>query len=367
MKRLIPSPSTILSFTLGGLLLGSHLVFGFTEPAQLPGGGNVLPPLDTSATGQSKAGGLILNTGGASTGLIVDKGSVGIGTSNPSGIFDVQGATSSPLALFNQLGSGDIADFQSNGQSVFKVTKSGILLPRVTTAERSSSAPITGLFIYNTTTNQVEVFNGDFWMNMLGVISFAGSTTYTYTGGPDSFVVPQNTTKIFIEAWGAGGGGGGGAEMYNVYNFYAGGGGGGGAYASIIATTTPSATLSITVGSGGAGGAGDPGGSVGGAGGTGGSSGVAGLLTVPGGSGGGGAAGGSPGTGGITDVSGGVNGNNGSGSSGGNGGNGGSGGGLYTDGSAAGGGGGGGWGNRERGPRAGYGGNGARGKVIISW
>ena len=59
MKHLIPSPSTILSFALGGLLFGSHLVFGFTEPGQLPAGGNVLPPLDTSATGQAKAGDLL--------------------------------------------------------------------------------------------------------------------------------------------------------------------------------------------------------------------------------------------------------------------------------------------------------------------
>ena len=96
MKHLIPSPSTILSFALGGLLLGSHLVFGFTEPGQLPAGGNVLPPLDTSATGQAKAGGLIINTGGASVGFIVDKGSVGIGSSVPKGTLDITVATSSP-------------------------------------------------------------------------------------------------------------------------------------------------------------------------------------------------------------------------------------------------------------------------------
>ena len=90
------SVKTILAFTLGGLLLGSRLVFGFTEPAQLPGGGNVLPPLDTSATGQAKAGGLIINTGGASVGFIVDKGSVGIGTSSPSGTLGILGSGATP-------------------------------------------------------------------------------------------------------------------------------------------------------------------------------------------------------------------------------------------------------------------------------
>ena len=125
MKHLIPSPSTILSFALGGLLLGSHLVFGFTEPGQLPAGGNVLPPLDTSATGQAKAGGLIINTGGASVGLIVDKGSVGIGTNTPGGIFDVQGSSANPIAVLNQLGSGDVFAAQHNGNTVFNITNDG--------------------------------------------------------------------------------------------------------------------------------------------------------------------------------------------------------------------------------------------------
>ena len=108
MNRYLPSPSTILAFALGGLVLGSHLVFGFTEPAQLPAGGNVLPPLDTSATGQAKAGGLILNTGGAPVGFIVDKGSVGIGTSSPSGTLGIIGSSANPVAVLNQIGSGDI-------------------------------------------------------------------------------------------------------------------------------------------------------------------------------------------------------------------------------------------------------------------
>jgi len=39
--------------------------------------------LNIGSTGQSKAGGLILNTGGAATGLIVQSGNVGIGTTTP--------------------------------------------------------------------------------------------------------------------------------------------------------------------------------------------------------------------------------------------------------------------------------------------
>jgi hypothetical protein len=42
-------------------------------------------------TGQSKAGGLVLNTGGAAIGLIIDKGNVGIGTATPANKLEVAG------------------------------------------------------------------------------------------------------------------------------------------------------------------------------------------------------------------------------------------------------------------------------------
>ncbi|MBU1014838.1 hypothetical protein KKI17_00125 [Patescibacteria group bacterium] len=69
------------------LLLG--LVFvasAYTSPSDLPPGGNVAAPLNTSGTAQEKIGGLILNTGGAAYGLIVDQGRVGIGTVTPGGL-----------------------------------------------------------------------------------------------------------------------------------------------------------------------------------------------------------------------------------------------------------------------------------------
>jgi len=75
-----------------GLIFGLSLQFvqAWTEPSVAPPGGNVGAPLNTSNIGQTKAGGLMLNTGGgADYGLIVDdagnsnKGRVGIGTTNP--------------------------------------------------------------------------------------------------------------------------------------------------------------------------------------------------------------------------------------------------------------------------------------------
>lgn len=64
----------------------------FSEPGTTPPAGNAPAPLNTSTTAQSKAGGLILNTGGATNGLIVQSGNVGIGTLSPGYLLDVSGA-----------------------------------------------------------------------------------------------------------------------------------------------------------------------------------------------------------------------------------------------------------------------------------
>ncbi len=68
-----------------------HTVSAWVEPDQMPPGGNIAAPINTGNTGQTKTGGLILNTGGATLGLIVDRGLVGIGTNNPQATLDVNG------------------------------------------------------------------------------------------------------------------------------------------------------------------------------------------------------------------------------------------------------------------------------------
>src|SRR3989338_6585981 len=73
------------------LLIIADFVLGFSEPSSPPPGSNTPAPLHVGAAGQTKTGGLILNTGGASYGLIVDKGNVGIGTVNPSAKLEVSG------------------------------------------------------------------------------------------------------------------------------------------------------------------------------------------------------------------------------------------------------------------------------------
>lgn len=71
----------------------------WTEPTQTYPNGNVALPLNTSITGQSKAGGLILNTGGADHGLIVQTGNVGIGTADPYAGLEINMGATNRMAL----------------------------------------------------------------------------------------------------------------------------------------------------------------------------------------------------------------------------------------------------------------------------
>jgi len=63
----------------------------WVEPTAMPPGGNIAAPLNTGNVGQSKVGGLTLNVGGSTYGLIVQNGLVGIGTTAPGEKLEVNG------------------------------------------------------------------------------------------------------------------------------------------------------------------------------------------------------------------------------------------------------------------------------------
>lgn len=86
MITTLKSFSTYFLVLIVGFLFAiavSQVLAAFSEPTAAPPGDNASEPLNVSGTGQAKAGGLILNTGGAAVGLIVDQGTVGIGTVTP--------------------------------------------------------------------------------------------------------------------------------------------------------------------------------------------------------------------------------------------------------------------------------------------
>jgi hypothetical protein len=97
-----------------GLVLGISLQFvrAWTEPTVAPPGGNLGAPLNTGNLGQYKQGGLMLNTGGAPNGLIVQNGNVGIGTTSPSGKLHVSGNGPGTGVYFERSGKG--LSFDSN-------------------------------------------------------------------------------------------------------------------------------------------------------------------------------------------------------------------------------------------------------------
>lgn len=130
-----------LIILLVALFFVNMAVLAWQEPVQPPPQGNVSTPLNVGNVGQSKIGGLILNTGGAQVGLLIQQGNVGIGTTNPA--------------------SSALLDLTSQGK--------GLLLPRMSTAQRNAIAnPVAGLQVFNTTDREINYFDGNEWKSFIG-------------------------------------------------------------------------------------------------------------------------------------------------------------------------------------------------------
>jgi hypothetical protein len=63
-------------------------------------------------------------------------------------------------------------------------TTQGFLPPRLTTTQRDSiTTPVEGLTVWNTTNKQLEVYDGSYWRNMLGLLVSKIKVGDTYGGG----------------------------------------------------------------------------------------------------------------------------------------------------------------------------------------
>ena len=181
----------LVNFTASGsdaAVTGNVLKIGLTGALST---GTALNVTTAGASGY----GLRVNDDGTytdSTPFVVDyAGNVGIGTTSPGAKLDIGGATSTitntsgditiDSASNNISFSGDNLINITNGYFAGSVgigttgpdatsildltsTTKGFLAPRMDTTQRDAiSTPATGLMIYNTTTNQYNVFNGTIW------------------------------------------------------------------------------------------------------------------------------------------------------------------------------------------------------------
>ena len=96
-----------ISLCLGVFLFAAALqATAFTNPTSNPTAGNVDAPLNTGSIFQTKTGGVVLNTGGATYGLSVAQGNVGIGTLTPAFKLDVSGKIHATDDVCTDLGGG---------------------------------------------------------------------------------------------------------------------------------------------------------------------------------------------------------------------------------------------------------------------
>ncbi|MFH1781432.1 MAG: thrombospondin type-1 domain-containing protein [Patescibacteria group bacterium] len=91
MFQKIITQISILVLIIGSIFLANGLILAWNTPTAVAPGNNIATPLNISATGQSKAGGLIVNTGGAEVGLIVDQGEMGIGSDSSNIKLEIAG------------------------------------------------------------------------------------------------------------------------------------------------------------------------------------------------------------------------------------------------------------------------------------
>ena len=87
----------------------------WTPPTASPPGDNVASPLNTGSSAQSKIGGAIFNTGGATYGLLVPFGNVGIGTLTPVALFHVSNVVPT-IDLFRITAGSNVVVVNSSGK-----------------------------------------------------------------------------------------------------------------------------------------------------------------------------------------------------------------------------------------------------------
>ncbi len=90
--------------------------------------------------------------------------------------------------LSGTLGIGTISPNGSAALDISSTTK-GFLPPRMTTSERDAiTGLVEGLTVWNTTNKQLEVYDGSYWVNMLGKLVSTLKVGQSYGGGKIAYI-----------------------------------------------------------------------------------------------------------------------------------------------------------------------------------
>jgi hypothetical protein len=155
------------------------------------------------------------------------------------------------LSITHDLGNVGIGT--SNPQCKLHVNDTGaIIIPTGTTVQQPVNT-FAGMMRYNTTSSQLQFYNGLSWMNILltNNLSASGGNTTTDVSGYRIHTFTSSGTLYVLNSGGyaevlvVGGGGGGGWDV--------GGGGGAGGLIYVSSMFIPPGALTVTVGSGGPG------------------------------------------------------------------------------------------------------------------
>ena len=91
------------------------------------------------------------------------------------------------------VGNGTITPTSSSAILEASSTTQGFLPPRLTTTQRDAiTAPVEGLTIWNKTNTQLEVYDGSYWRNMLGILVSPIRVGDTYGGGKVFYIFNTN-------------------------------------------------------------------------------------------------------------------------------------------------------------------------------
>jgi hypothetical protein len=95
--------------------------------------------------------------------------------------------------ITNKLVVGSASETTSSAVLEANSISKGFLPPRMTNSERNAiSNPAEGLMIWNTTENEINVFNGSLWINMSGITNQTISVGMKYQGGIVIYVFTEN-------------------------------------------------------------------------------------------------------------------------------------------------------------------------------